>query len=237
MNSEAKIDNAKIDETKAAILKKITTPAGGQINCDWGQLTEGKQCLSIFLAKLFEAGLNNNEWHIMFRCGTIARVGANDPEWPGFNSGVYAFPGERDETKTNDDETVNSIMEDNQRVWKVQSQYEGDVGKAIRQGFHRLLAPGYPYPGNVHSDRSVQETGMKNEETGMLSMVYWPSLDKNEKVYNYAFSKHGINRACAEAGINRRQDYMFPEVAMVVSPTLDIWTYGSDSTFGNNHEL
>jgi len=210
----------------AAPPARSTTPAGGQVNADWGQLKEAIDCYAVLLAGALTPG--NTASHVVFRCGTIVRVAGDDPEFGGYAGAKYKFPDHRLE----DASTVAEIMADNARVWEAQRVIPGAAGRAIRQAFERLISQGYPYPGGPPADRSPVQTGISSDALGEFWLVYWPNLDEGGHVHNMAFSKKGPLAAACVGGELRRYDYMFPEVAAVFTPDMMAWTYGPDGKFG-----
>lgn len=221
------------ETTKPAEM--ATTPAGGQINADWGQLSQGIMCLTVFLCGTLETTNSAafEEWHVVFRCGTVVRVADNDPEFPGYTPKSYRFP----ENTLEDASATEEVMADNKRVWEAQRSLPEPAGKPVRQAYAKMLSQGYPYPGGPTSDRSTRPTGVQTEADGLLWTVFWPGLDRTGKVYNLAFSQQGPGTAVVAGGDLRRYDYMFPEVAAVISKDLKVWTYGPDKTFSDKHPL
>ena len=122
-------DGGKADDAKAVKL----TPAGGQINVSWGESTDAIRCLATFLSKAVDV---NDDWHVVFRCGTVVRVSPTDKEFGGFDDGEYEWPEHRSEQT----DTVSDVMNDNKLVWSNQRKIPGPAGTAIRQGPHRARA-------------------------------------------------------------------------------------------------
>ena len=210
-----------------------TTPAGSQINSDWADLQRGIRCFVDYIKANF--GVSSKDWYVMFRCGTIARVALTDHEFKGYLGSEYVFP----EHPENHKETVASIMADNQHVWEVQRAIPGPVGAAIRRGYGLMIAQGYPYPGTQQAGRTPIEVGRGTQPGEVFWVVYWPNQIDEQLVYNLAFatSTEGPTAAAARAGDLRRYDFMFPEVAAVVTPDLKVWTYGPDRLFSDKHSL
>jgi hypothetical protein len=221
-------DDAKADATDGGNL----TPAGGQINVSWGESTDAIRCLATFLSNAVDVDVND-EWHVVFRCGTVVRVSPTDKEFGGFDDGEYEWPEHRSEHT----DTVSDVMDDNKLVWSNQRKIPGPAGKAIRQGFAKMIKLGYPYPGGDISDRYGIPTGVEIKPCGMLHIMFWPNLDKTNRVYNVAFSTKGLHVAVDIGGELRRYDYMFPEVAAVFSPRIVAWSYGPDGSFSDKHPL
>jgi len=206
------------------------TPAGGQINADWGDLGLGVEAFALFVRSGALDVEENKDWHVIFRCGTVVRVVSGEPEWGGYSSAAprYEFPEHRVDEK----DTVVDIMADNELVWNAQcSLAPPPVGRAVRQAFAKLVGQGYPYPGGPPSDRSPIPSGVVDETVGMLWHVYWPNLDRAGRVFNLAFSKKGAAVAAMLGGELRRYDYMFPEVAAVLTPALALWKYNAEGVF------
>jgi hypothetical protein len=233
----------KATETKEARLAPILglTPAGGQINSDWADLCDALVGLTLFLDDVAAAaetsGLKMTDWHVVFRCGTMVRIFATDPEFPGYDASNYRFPGS--ECDADQKETVKAIMADNVKVWENQKVIPGvGIGKAVRQAYAKMLGQGYPYPGGPAADRSAVPTGIEiinadtsnKKDTDPLWFVLWPNLDALGHVYNLAFAPVAMT-ACALGGTLRRYDYMFPEVAAVFTPERVMWAYGPDKVF------
>jgi hypothetical protein len=200
-----------------------TTPAGSQINSDWAQLGEAIDCMAVFLAGLPLAA-GPAETHVIFRCGTVARVREGDPEFGGYEASEYQFP-EHDLAGRLEDGAVADIMADNARVWAAQRGFPEPVGRAVRRAYAALVAPGYPYPGGPTADRRVAPTGISSEAEGTLAHVLWPHLDVGGRVYNLAFMRNSLVSAAVAGGDCRRYDYLFPEVAAVFMPDRARWTY------------
>lgn len=206
------------------------TPAGGQINADWGDLGLGVEAFALFVRSGALDVEENKDWHVIFRCGTVVRVVSGEPEWGGYSSAAprYEFPEHRVDEK----DTVVDIMADNELVWNAQcSLAPPPVGRAVRQAFAKLVGQGYPYPGGPPSDRSPIPSGVVDETVGMLWHVYWPNLDRAGRVFNLAFSMKGAAVAAMLGGELRRYDYMFPEVAAVLTPALALWKYNAEGVF------
>jgi hypothetical protein len=240
------------DQVKVEAATLGTTPAGGQVNADWGQLREGIACLAVFLAAAAppekasaspSSEARPREWHVVFRCGTVARVAEADAEFMGYEQSGYRFPDHRlegfEDLKGEESmaSTVEAILADNAKVWEAQKAFPGEVGRAARRAYTRLVAQGYPYPG-ASAARSPVFTGLSSAaaDAGPLWMVLWPGLDTKGRMYNLAFASKG-ERACHLGGELRRYDYMFPEVAAVITPELAVWTYGTGGRFSDQNEL
>lgn len=222
--------------TAAANEKLCTTPAGGQLNSDWPQLADAIDALAVVVHGMPTTGIcANKEWHIVFRCGTVVRVTDADPEFAGYAGTGYKFPD-----RGGDDglaSTVANVMADNTLVWDKQKAFPEPAGGAVRRAYAKLVRQGYPYPGGPESDRTPVSTGVSLSGTGTLYMVFWPNLDPIGRVYNLSFSADGLERAAIQGGTLRRYDYMFPEVAAVISPTapgtepMRIWSYTAAGEF------
>jgi len=190
-----------------------TTPAGSQINCDWELLNVAIDALVSFLK-----AVGAEEPYVVFRCGTVVRVGDGDVEFKGYKNSDYRFP----ETDEKHADTVKQIMRDNARVWAVQkSLADASVSLAVRKAFATLVRQGYPWPGP-----GAERWGQQTRPGSPLLLVHWPELDSRGRVFNLGYGPDSEAQILA-AGDLRRQDYMFPEVAAVVLPgeRLAVWRY------------
>jgi hypothetical protein len=201
-----------------------STPAGGQINCDWEDLDPAIDGLICFLSKIRPC-----DAHVVFRCGTVARIDDDADEFKGYSRSSYAFP----EYDKSFDKTVGLIMADNCRVWEGQKTLgSANAGRAIRQGYASLIRQGYPYPG-PDAVRWGQKTDALAPNGSPLLLVHWPALDTRGRVFNLALGKN-VELIVNAAGDARRSDFMFPEVAAVIIPVegkLEVWRY-SGGQFG-----
>src|SRR5688572_20011088 len=192
-----------------------TTPAGGQINCDWESLNVAIDAL---VALLIKTGAHDT--HVVFRCGTVAQVDDDSAEFKGYDGSTYAFP----DCNKMFARTVRLIMEDNCRVYDAQrSLGNAVVSRAIRQGYSALIRQNYPFPGP-----DARRWGQKTDIAAPLLLVHWPGLDTRSRVFNIALGKDA-ELAVSATGDLRRSDYMFPEVAAVIVPKggskLEVWRY------------
>jgi hypothetical protein len=228
--------------TTAKTSTPITTPAGSQINSDWEHLKLGIDCFFAFLANLGEDKWDQRrDYHVMFRCGTVARFNAFAEEFVGYTDENHEFPAPVE--KISDRLAVDNIKSDNRRVWKTQKKIPGEVGLAIRRAYHEMIMQGYPYPGE-NATRKIFPTGLGVKAPTPLSMamVTWPGLDRLNRVFNLAFYSPGdpqlaaMQKAATEGGNLRRYDFMFPEVAAVYMPptkttSLKVWAYNDKNEF------
>lgn len=202
--------------------KQMITPAGVRAHSNWPELGDAIDGLMFFLLGAGGAP----EAHIVFRHGTVVRVGAADPEWGGYADGAYAFPEHRITAESADltRRTIEKIKRDSRKVWAAQSSAPEPVRGLIRRGFAALLAPGYPYPGTPASDRAARDAGVR-APAGAMHFVSWPNHDtgaRASRTYNVVFAA-GPAEAAQAGGDSRRYDYMFPEVAAVITPGLERW--------------
>lgn len=211
------------DPTAQAKQTCNLTPAGAKIRTEWVDRDAAIRGLEEFLGQI--PPLKNKKCHVVFRGGTVVRVDDSDPEFSGFEPHTYRFPEHRAPNK----EFIAECMHDNELVWCRQKNLPGDVGKVVRQGFARALAPGYPLPGCDISDRTCVPTLVKRGDE-RLWLVFWPALDRTLLVFNLVFAKAHAN-GVALAGELRRFDFMFPEVAAVFMSERERWGYDSTGVF------
>lgn len=202
--------------------KRTTTPAGGESFFEWRDL--GKAKAELFTAP--PANSNLPRWAVMFRGGTVFRVAEADPAFKDFRAN-HDLPDHRFDGEM----TAEQVHANNQKVWRAQQAFPGKVGRAVRQAYHRLITAGYPYPGTVRADRCIE-----NIKDGSW-LVQWPSLDGEAAAwailaFNLVVIAAGGKTGASTMGAElRRYDYLFPEVASVVTPQGELWEYNSEGKF------
>jgi hypothetical protein len=157
----------------------------------------------------------------------VVRVRLDDPEFAGFTGHEHdaVFPPGIAPT-----EVLEAIRSDHRHVWEAQRAIPGAAGRAIRQAYAKLIAEGYPFPGAT-AERHGTPVGIRDEATGRgLWVVKWPRFSRRHHVTNLLFTSHSLGADAA--GDLRRNDFLFPEVAAVITGELRLWAYGSDGVFG-----
>jgi hypothetical protein len=203
------------------------TPAGSQINSEWPMLKNARRFLKLLLDDVIgQAGAPLPDWHAVFRCGTVVRVTGADSEFKGYESKSYKFPSNNFE---NNYAAVDLIMNDNAKVWDAQRVLPNPAGAVIRRAYAKMLSQGCVYAGDSLYSYKLTSSGMTATNGETLYFMHWPRFDSTGgKVFNLAFLKttkegHGVSL--------RQYDYMFPEVAFLISPAAVVWEYGSDGQF------
>lgn len=198
------------------------TPAGAQLNTNWPDLDDAVAAFVLALG----AGAPTLTSHVVFRCGTVAAVRENDPEFRGYvREHDCVFP-----LGVASPEIIDAIRADNRRVWEKQSAIPGAAGAAIRRGYALLMAAGYPFP---------REEG---EWRGRRTGVHMPATDKelwsitrdatDPRVTNLLLTNRSTGLGAV--GDLRRNDYLFPEVAAVITSDSRLWKYLPDGSFGDS---
>jgi hypothetical protein len=214
-----------------------TTPAGSQINSDWEHLEAAIAAMTVWVGWAWTRSIR--AWLVLFRCGTVARVTDDDPEFGGYRSSAYAFPDPGPDAAPDAAETVTKIMADNARVWAAQRNLAGggEIALAVRRAYAKMLGEGYQYPGAPTSVHLPMGTDVVTANGLRLETVFWPKLGAGGHVFNLALVPVALGvqdaaRSASDAvGRLRQYDYMFPEVAAVFAPEGCVWAYGPDGVF------
>lgn len=199
------------------------TMAGAQMNTCWPDL---ERAIAEFVRHLTWVG--ESAWdRVVFRCGTVVRVRAEDPEFEGFTGQEHAevFPAESAPA-----EVLEAIRDDHRLVWEVQRAIPGAAGRAIRRGYAKLLGEGYPFPGPTAERRGAPIGDHVGDSGRALWLVKWPRFSPGHDVTNLLFTNPTLG--VAAAGDLRRNDFLFPEVAAVIAGDRRLWAYGPDGVFG-----
>ncbi len=203
-------------------FKPATTPAGSQINSNWIDLERGAREFGSFCALVYS---QDDTTFAIFRCGTVVAVRPEDrKEFTGYSADTYQFPFSPEA----DAKIVKRIMVDNRAVWDAQRRTgPAEISRAMRIAYGKMISDGYVYPGTARSGRSAIQL-WDSPKGDFLWQVYWPELQKD--VYNIVY---GADRdsALRAAGDLRRYDYMFPEVAAVITRGGAVWTYDAKGVF------
>lgn len=189
----------------------ITAPIAVDRVATWRDRDLAVTKLLTFLKAAGELG--QKDWHVVFSCGTVARVKSTVPV-------QNSYPDARDAgyERIDDNAYLDQVIEDNRRTFEEQSTAAAltiEERKVVKQAYHMLYSDGYPYPGGDGADRGTQDVELHGDQR--LYFVLWPARDIN--VFNLAVQPADQDgRAAVEGGELRRCDVIQPRVYCVISP-------------------
>lgn len=219
---------------------RLMTPAGGQRNSDWEHLDGAVRAFALWRARAMPPGAR--EAAVVFRCGTVARVAEGDAEFAGYVGSLYSFPDLGPSPERAAAEAVPYVVADNARVWEAQKNLGGgplgaEVAVAVRRAYALALSRGAPYPDAADSECRPINTGIRAVGDLELWTVFWPARFPGGRVLSLSLvpprsgARDAAREAAAAANEHVMLDYMFPEVAAVVTPDGALWAYRSGNVF------
>jgi len=183
----------------------------------WKSFPEATVAFREFLRIAVSKGGPLSDWHVVFQCGTVARVRLYEKhkEFKGYDSSLGKYYVENWPVHRIPDPT--DTLVENRAVREYQRELLPDeIGRALRVAYHMLLADDYPHPG-AGSDRSVVPMNEPVENGDNLWALFW--IQRDRYIFNLALARNDAEANALGADL-RRYDHLFPRVVLVIAPDL-----------------
>jgi hypothetical protein len=171
---------------------------------------------------LNEGAIDGKTNVVMFSQGTIIVVSDDDGEFDSFNGYGAAYTRVLEDA-INSKFVVEEIVQNNQKVFEEQRAYYANTPFATiaERAYSTLINAGYPIPGGELSDRIIAPIKLPSGES--CKWIRWHNLDVDGVYSTTATNDEMI--AVASAGDSRRRDFIWPEIAAIITADGTIHRY------------